>query len=411
MSSLLELTLGIMTALGGFVDVGEMVFAVQAGAKFGYLLVWAVVLGTLGIILYGEMSGRIAAVRQQPVFDVMREELGFNTGLVVLVASMLVNLLTCAAEIGGVAAILQLLMGGGFRAMVVAAAAFLLVSVFFMPFRWIERVFGLLGLALLVYLVAAVSEGPDWGELAHGLLPHRPEASQPGMAVYLYFAAGLLSSIMMPYEVYFYSSGGIEEHWTPKDLPVNKLTAGVGFLLGGLLTVALVAIGAMVFQPHDIDPQHLGTSVLGATSSLGRWGLYGALGGILFAVAGAAVETSLAGGYSVAQFFKLPWGKSRKATQVPVFTLTWIAVFVLGMGIALGGANPVTIVEYSVVFAIVVLPFTYYPILRMAGNRSLMGRHVNSRIVEALGWLYLALICVVALAAVPLMVMTHMGEG
>lgn len=411
MSSLLELTLGIMTALGGFVDVGEMVFAVQAGAKFGYLLLWAVVLGTAGIILYGEMSGRIAAVRQQPVFEVIRDELGFNTGLVVLVASMLVNLLTCAAEIGGVAVILQLLMGGGFRAMVVAGAAVLLVSVFFLPFRWIERIFGLLGLALLVYVAAAVSEGPDWGELAHGLLPHRPEASQPGMAVYLYFATGILSSIMMPYEVYFYSSGGIEEHWTPKDLAVNKLTSGVGFLLGGLLTVALVAIGAMVFMPQDIDPQHLGTSVLGATSSLGRWGLYCALGGILFAVAGAAVETALAGGYNVAQFFSLPWGKSRKATQVPVFTVTWIAVIVLGAGIALVGANPVTVVEFSVVFAILVLPFTYYPILRMAGDRRLMGKHVNSRIVEVLGWLYLALICVVALVAVPLMVMTHMGEG
>jgi Mn2+/Fe2+ NRAMP family transporter len=69
------------------------------------------------------------------------------------------------------------------------------------------------------------------------------------------------------------------------------------------------------------------------------------------------------------------------------------------------------VVEYSVIFAIVVLPFTYYPILRMAGNRGLMGKHVNSRAVEVLGWVYLVLIAVVAAAAVPLMLITHMGEG
>jgi manganese transport protein len=411
MSSVLELTLGIMTALGGFLDVGEIVFAVQAGAKFGYLLIWAVVLGTVGIIIFGEMSGRIAAVRHQPVFEVIRKEMPFGVGFSVLIASMLVNLLTCAAEIGGVALVLQLLSGTGFRQMVLVAALILLVLVFFLPFRWIERVFGVMGLALMVYLVAALSEGPDWGELARGLIPHGPEADQPGWPVYLYFATGVMSSIMMPYEVYFYSSGGIEEHWTPKDLPTNKLTAGIGFLLGGILTVALVALGAMIYLPQGIDPQHVGSSVLGATNSLGRWGLYLALVGIFFAVSGAAVETALAGGYNVAQFFDLPWGKSRKVLEVPTFTVTWMLVIVLGSAIALGGANPVTVVEFSVIFAIVVLPFTYYPILRMADNRELMGEHVNSRVTKVLGWIYLVLISIVALGAVPLMIVTHMGEG
>jgi Mn2+/Fe2+ NRAMP family transporter len=272
-------------------------------------------------------------------------------------------------------------------------------------------VFGLFGLALLVYLVAALAEGPDWSQVAHGLLPHLPEAGQPELAVYFYFATGLLSSIMMPYEVYFYSSGGIEDRWTPKDLRTNKLTAGFGFTLGGVLTMALVAIGALVFMPQAIEPQRLGSAVLGATHALGQWGLYVGLAGIFFAVGGAAVETALAGGYTVAQFFSLPWGKNRKVRQAPVFTASWVLVIVLGAAIALSGLNPTSVVEYSVLFAIVVLPFTYYPILRMAGNRELMGKHVNSRVVEILGWIYLVLIGVVAVAAMPLMVITHMGAG
>ncbi|MDQ6881326.1 MAG: divalent metal cation transporter [Pseudomonadota bacterium] len=83
----MELTLGIMTALGGFVDIGELVLAVAGGARFGYLLLWTVVLGTVGIVLFGEMSGRIAAVLQKPTFDIVRDRFGFWPGLGVLVAS------------------------------------------------------------------------------------------------------------------------------------------------------------------------------------------------------------------------------------------------------------------------------------------------------------------------------------
>lgn len=411
MSQVLELALGIMTALGGFVDIGELVFALAAGAKFGYGLLWVVLLGTIGIAVYGEMSGRIAAVLRKPTFAVVRDRLGKRTAAVVLVAATLVNVLTCAAEIGGMAVILQLLGASRYHLMLVAAAGFLLVAVFLLPFRWIERVFGLMGLPLLVYVAAAVALDPDWGEAARGLLPRGPAPDSPGLAVYLYFAVGLLSSILMPYEVYFYSSGGIEDQWTPRDLRTNKLTAGVGFLLGGLLTMAIIVVGALVFKPAGIDPQVLGTTLLGAAVPLGYAGLVVALIGIFFAIGGAAVETALAAAYNVAQFLDVPWGKRRKPQEVPLFTSFWIAAILLGLGIAASGINPVQIVEYSVMFAVLVLPLTYYPVLRLADDREAMGPHVNAGVIRVLGWAYLAIICVVAIAALPLMAITHLGQG
>src|SRR3954469_15596998 len=109
MKKLLGITLGIMTALGGFVDLGQIVFTMQAGALFGYRLLWAVALGTAAIIVYMEMCGRIAVVAKEPVFSVVRTRLGFKLGLTTLIASNLLNLITCAAEIGGVAIVLRLL--------------------------------------------------------------------------------------------------------------------------------------------------------------------------------------------------------------------------------------------------------------------------------------------------------------
>src|SRR5881628_2609538 len=107
----LELTLGIMTAVGGFVDISELVFAAKAGSQFGYALVWVFAFSTLGIIVFSEMSGRVAAVAKQPVFNLMRHRLGLKLGLVALAASIISNLITCAAEIGGVALVLNYLTG------------------------------------------------------------------------------------------------------------------------------------------------------------------------------------------------------------------------------------------------------------------------------------------------------------
>ena len=81
MKKVFQLTLGIMTALGGFVDLGQIVFTMQAGALFGYRLLWSIVLGAIAIILYMEMCGRVAAVAQRPVFAVVRRHLGRLVGI------------------------------------------------------------------------------------------------------------------------------------------------------------------------------------------------------------------------------------------------------------------------------------------------------------------------------------------
>ena len=208
MKSILKIALGIIAALGGFLDIGDLVFNTQAGALYRYDLLWAVVLGTLGIAVYAEMCGRVAAVTQRPVFDVIRMRLGFGMGLVALIASTLVNLLTVAAELGGLAIILQLLFDAEFSLFVVLAAIGLVIVVALLPFGGIERIFGYCGLMMLVFVATAIHQGPDWGEVAHGFIP-----SFSGSTLYLYFVVGVFAAALMPYEVHFYSSGAIEEGW------------------------------------------------------------------------------------------------------------------------------------------------------------------------------------------------------
>ncbi|MGZ4125951.1 MAG: divalent metal cation transporter, partial [Actinomycetota bacterium] len=100
MKKMFEVFLGILTAFGGFVDIGDLVANAETGARFGMSLAWVVLVGIVGIVVYAEMSGRVATVSQRPVFDVVRERLGARVALADLLASYFINFLTVAAEIG-----------------------------------------------------------------------------------------------------------------------------------------------------------------------------------------------------------------------------------------------------------------------------------------------------------------------
>jgi len=408
----LELFLGILTAMGGFVEIGELTFSINGGVHFGYSLLWILALGTIGIIVYCEMAGRVAAVRHQPVFDLIRERVGFGAGLVTLIAATLVNLLTCAAEIGGVALIWQLLTDWPYRGLVVAALLFFLVAVWLLPFEWIERIFGLGGLLMIVFIVVAIGERPQWGTLARDLLPNVPTLpTSREYVLYSFYVVALLSSVMLPYETYFYAAGAIEDRWKPDDVPLNRVIVIVGFTLGSLLSLSLIAIGTQFFDPAHAEPNLPAVAAFSAAASYGKTGFLLAVGGMFFAFAGAAIETGMSGAYNIAHFFGWPWGKFRRPREAPRFAIAWIAIFVLAALIILSGINPVDVVEYSIVFSVVILPFTYFPLLVVAGNRGIMRAHANGPLANTLGWLFLALVTIAALCAIPLFVLTHGGRG
>jgi Mn2+/Fe2+ NRAMP family transporter len=402
------IALGILAAIGGFVDIGDIVFNTAAGATFGYELLWAVVIGVGGIITYAEMCGRVSAVSGRAVFDSVRERLGLQVGLVALVAAQLVNLMTIAAEIGGVALVLQLLSGLSYRALLVLALAALALVLWLMPFGWIERVFGYSGLALLVFAVAAIKLHPDWGQVARGFVP-RAEADD--LAVYGYYVVGLIGAAMVPYEVYFYSSGAVEERWRPRDLGVNRANAVVGYTLGGILSFALMISAGALLLPQGISPEHLGSVALVAEVPLGQIGLILALVGMLFAISGAAIDSVFAGAYNLAQFLGWEWGKYRHNAGAPRFTITWAVMLVLGFLIVVTGIDPILVTELSVLFSVIALPLTYLPILLVANDRAYMGSYGNGRVGNVFGVFYLLVLLVIAVAAIPLLVASNMGQG
>jgi Mn2+/Fe2+ NRAMP family transporter len=236
------------------------------------------------------------------------------------------------------------------------------------------------------------------------------QASGSDRLAYAYFVVAIASAVLFPYETYFYSSGAIEEHWARKDLLINRLTTGIGFSLGSLLAMGLLVSAAVLFRPAHIDPRQPGSVALEVAIPFGKAGLVAALIGMLMAFAGAAVETCLAAAYSIAQFFGWSWGRYRKPAETPRFTLLWVAGFLIALAIVVTGVEPLQLVEWSIVFSIIVLPLTYLPLLLLANDRKYMGDQANGVVSNVLGWGFYAVLATVALAALPLYLITSGGQ-
>lgn len=408
MRRLFAVALGVLTAIGGFVDIGDLVTNAVVGSRFGMSLAWVVVVGVVGICLFAQMSGRVAAVSGRATFEIIRERLGPRAGLANLVASFSINLLTMTAEIGGVALAVQLVTGIDPLLLVPLAAFAVWLVIWRARFSTLENVTGLLGLCLIVFAVAVFMLSPDWGELGAQVLQQAPPAGEQP-ATYWFYAVALFGAAMTPYEVFFFSSGAVEEGWSRRDIGQSRLNVLVGFPLGGLLSLAIAASAAIVLLPASISVTSLSQVALPVIEAGGQVALAFLVVGVVAATFGAALETTLSSGYTIAQYFGWSWGKFRRPKQAARFHLVMIIALLIGVGILMTGVDPIAVTEFSVVFSAVALPLTYIPILVVSNDRQYMGDQVNGRLTNGVAIIYLVIILVAAIAAIPLMIVTGAG--
>ena len=409
MKRVFGLALGILTAIGGFVDIGDLVTNAVVGSRFGLSLAWAVLVGVVGICIFAQMSGRVAAVSGRATFELIRERLGPRVAVMNLGASFLINLMTLTAEIGGVALALQLVSSVNYLLWVPFAAIAVWLVIWRVKFKIMENVAGHVGLCLIGFAVGLFLLGPDWNELGRQVLQEVSTGTEKA-TTYWFYAVALFGAAMTPYEVFFFSSGAVEEGWTTKDLAESRANVLVGFPLGGLLSLAIAGCAAVVLLRELIGVTALSQVMLPVAMAGGKLLLAFIILGVVAATAGAALETTLSAGYTIAQFLGWPWGKFRPPAQAARFHLLMIICLLVGIGTLMTGVDPIQVTEFSVVFSAVALPLTYLPILIVANDPEYMGEHVNGRILNGAALVYLVIILAAALAAIPLMIITGAGQ-
>lgn len=400
--------LGILTAIGGFVDMGGIITATQAGAQHRFSLLWTLIPGVIGLLVYADMSGRVVIASGRTLFDVIRDRLGFRLALIPLIATLIVNTLTLVIELAGMTLAVQLATQISYRVWVPLAVLLLGLILWRASFDLLENGSAILGLVMLVAIVAMVKLRPPWGQIGVELLHPAMTMAQP-LPLYLFAAVGLLGAYMTPYQFYFYSSGAVEEEWDGHDLLTNRVTAIVGSVLGALIILALIVVAALVLFPQQMQVNTLGDAGLPIRESLGGFGWALFIVGAFAVSLGAGLESALSGAYAACQYFGWDWGKKGRPREAPLFHLGYLVMLALAMVLALSGIDPIKLTVVTLAVGAATLPFTFLPLLIIANDVDYMGEQKNTLGINVVAIIVLALLCLVTVAVIPLIIMTGGG--
>ena len=397
-----EIALGVVTSIGGFLEVGSIATSVQGGATFGFQLAWALALGTACLAILMEMTGRLAAVSGRSYVDLLREHMGIRFFIIPFVAVLVPSFLVLTSEIGGVAIGLQMATGVAFRWWAIPIALVCWALLWRGTFSLVEQGTAVLGLVSVVFLIGAVKLHPHWSSVSAGLLPTPPSHDK---AKYWYLAVSILGASISPYLYLFYSAGALEDDWSIEYLGVNRVTAGVGNLFGGGLALMVLVCAAVVFLPRHIEVDAYEQIALVLATPLGRAGFTLFLVSLCITCFGATAEIALSGAYLLAQGFGWNWSENLKPSRDSRFATTYsVLILLASIPIALG-ADPLKLTNISMVLSAASLPVTVIPLLVLMNDRRVMTSNSNSWLGNTALVLISLLALVLFVAAVPLQIL------
>lgn len=400
MKKVIEIALGVVTSVGGFLEMGELSTTAQAGAGFGFQMGWALLLGTVCIIFLTEMAGRFAAVSHHSIIDGMRDRFGVKFFLWPLVTTMLVSLLVLAAELGGVSAALELATGISYRWWAPVAALLTWLLLWRGTFGMVEKGVAILGLVTVTFVAAAVVLKPEWRAVGAGLVPG---AAHHDAATYWFLVASILGASISPSLFLFYSAGAIEDKWDDSYLGANRVIATLGMTFGGVISLGVLVVAAMVLHRAGVeqvqDFRQLPLLLVPVFGIAGFW-LFAA--SLAIASFGAALEVALQQAYLIAQGFGWNWGENCPPRDNPGFSLAYsIAIIVSAVPLA-AGVDPLKLTIVSMALTAVSLPFMVFPFLVLMNDEHYLGKRRNGPISNVAVSAIIVLGFVLAVVTLPL---------
>jgi Mn2+/Fe2+ NRAMP family transporter len=402
MKKAFNVLLGVATSIGGFIEVGSLSTSAEAGAAYQFRLLWALAIAIACVAFLAEMSGRLAAVSGHTVAAAVRERFGFRFHALLLGGETLLDLLVLTAEVSGIAVAIHLLTAVGFQWWVLPVGLLVWLVLWKLSFDVVEHAMGLLGLVTVCFVVAAVRLDAPLAEIARGFLPSVPD-KQP--AHYGFLAVSILGATVSPYLLNFYASGAVEDKWKEGDLPMNRVIAGLGMGFGGVVSIAVLVVSALVLAPKGIRVDGYEQAALTLVPAFGSWGvpLFAASLGI--GCFGAAVELALNLGYAYAQGLGWKWSKAAKPRDDARFSLVYTAVIAAATLIALVGVDPLRLTMLSMAVTVILMPLIVLPFLVVMNDPRYVGDHANGWIGNGVVVLVTIMGALLALLAVPLQIL------
>lgn len=378
---------GFITASAGN-DVGGIAQYSQAGAVFGYSLLWLLIPLAVALIVVQEMTTRMGCVTGKGLAALFRENFGVRVSFLAMLLLFLINTLLTATEFAGVAAASEI-----FGITRYATVPIAVVAVFFFVLKFdnkiVERTFVVLSLIYLTYIASAVLAHPNWGAVARGaLVPSFPWRTAGWMAA----VVGLIGTTISPYMQFFLQSAVVEKGSRAKNLAIARVDVVTGSILAIVLAgFMIVANGATIYIANQhgahIEPQKAADFAVALRPLAGEFAAAIFAFGILNAGVFTATVLPLSTSYIVCEAFGFEAAIDRKFGEAPVFFTLFAAGLLIGAVVVLIPHVPLLqMVLLAQVLQGILLPAELALMLIVINRRHIMGEYVNSPLANAIAW-------------------------
>jgi len=360
-----------------YMDPGNFATNIQAGAKYGYDLLWVVLLANLIAMLFQALSAKLGIVTGKNLAEVCREKFSQPVAIAMWIVSEIAAMATDLAEFLGGAIGLSLLFGLPLLVGMLVTAAIVYAILMFdrFGFRPIEAaISGLVGVIAVCYLVEMFIAPVDWRAAAlHTVLPRLPDGEA------LLLAVGIIGATVMPHAVYLHS--GLTQDRIPARnaaetrtvLRISNTEVVAALAIAGLVNMAMVMMASSAFHAGHSEVAEIETAYHTLTPLLGGAAAAVFLVSLLASGVSSSTVGTMAGQMIMQGFvgFRIPVWVRRLVTMIPAFV-------VVGMGV-----NATRALVLSQVMLSIALPLPMIALLMFTRRKDVMGEFVNGAVTHA----------------------------
>jgi NRAMP (natural resistance-associated macrophage protein)-like metal ion transporter len=382
----------------------------QTGAQFGYAQLWLALFTTPFMIAIQEMCGRIGMVKGRGLAAVIGDRYGKHALHAAVAALLAVNAVNIGADLGAMAASAQLLAGGSFTLWLLGMTALILTLEIFVSYKTYAKYLKWLTLSLFTYVVAAFMAHADWGAVLRATLVPHVELGRE----YLLNVVAVLGTTLSPYLFFWQASEEVEEEvaagkipdmdvGTPRvtraDVSRMRLDTAVGMVFSNVVMFFIVVTAAATLHANGVTLVQTADQAAMALRPID-----GGLASFLFALGivgtGLLAVPVLAGSASYAIAETLGWrsGLYRKLKDAHGFYGIITVATVIGLAVNFTAIPPFRMLYYAAVLGGLLAPPLMIVVLKIASDPAVMGKRVNSRLSNVLGWTVTVVMCLCALA-------------
>jgi len=368
-------------------DSGGIFTYSQAGAQYGYTLLWTMIPITLSLIVVQEMCARMGVVTGKGLSDLIREEFGLRLTVVLMAMLVVVNFTNVITEFIGIAGSLRLFHVSQYVSVPISAALVWFLAVRG-DYKRVEKIFLIASVVYIAYIFAGVLSRPSWHEamVATIKLPHKSVWSD---SAYIYMAIGVVGTTIAPWMQFYLQSSIVEKGIRVKDYAASRLDVIVGSLFTDIVAWFIVVACAATLYVHGMGAIQVASDAAEAMRPFaGDYAFVLFAFGLFNASLFAASILPLSTAYTVCEGLGLESGVDKSFKEAPFFY--WLYTLLIAGGAAtvlvLPESQLVSVAILSQVLNGVLLPVVIILMLLLINRTDLMGKHKNSHTWNVIAW-------------------------